>query len=277
MHTGTLKKLALALTFWLALHASSLKAQLLGPFGSDSTVFEVDANGLLSSTGTTGGTLSLSGAGTRMFWFPGKAAFRAGSVSGTQWDAANVAFYSVAMGQNTIASGFDSTAFGISTTASSNAAFAAGNATVASSFGSIALGNLTVASGGESMATGTNTIASGLATTAMGGYTTASGYYATALGVVTVASGNYSTASGYYTTAAALSSFAVGQWNVGNGNRSTWVPTDPLFEVGNGASATAKADALVVYKNGNSQVHGTFRCAAGGDISMGSFTAGTHP
>src|SRR5438034_1881309 len=39
-----------------------------------------------------------------ILWYPRRAAFRAGSVAGTQWDDANVGDYSVALGQNTIAS-----------------------------------------------------------------------------------------------------------------------------------------------------------------------------
>lgn len=51
---------------------------------------------------------ALSGAGTRMIWYPRKAAFRAGSINGTQWDDANVGSYSVAFGQNNKASGLNS-------------------------------------------------------------------------------------------------------------------------------------------------------------------------
>src|SRR5271155_1964111 len=97
MHTRTLKKLALALTFWLAVHLPSLQAQILGPYGTSPITFEVDSNGLLSATGTFGtGSLSLSGAGTRMFWFPGLGAFRAGGVDGGYWDASSIGEYSVA-------------------------------------------------------------------------------------------------------------------------------------------------------------------------------------
>ena len=60
MHTRTLKKLALALTFWLAVYSASLRAQILGPdtiTGSNAT-FEIDGNGVLWETGT--GNLGLS-------------------------------------------------------------------------------------------------------------------------------------------------------------------------------------------------------------------------
>ena len=41
------------------------------------------------------------GAGTRLMWFPGFGAFRAGMVGGSEWDAANIGYHSVAMGLGT--------------------------------------------------------------------------------------------------------------------------------------------------------------------------------
>ena len=39
-----------------------------------------------------------SGAGTRLMWLPQQAAFRAGSVTGSQWDAVNIGRRSLALG-----------------------------------------------------------------------------------------------------------------------------------------------------------------------------------
>jgi hypothetical protein len=64
------------------------------------------------TVGTDGDTLTTTGAGTRMFWYPKKAAFRAGYVNGTQWNDANIGLYSVAMGQGTSASGVNSVHIG---------------------------------------------------------------------------------------------------------------------------------------------------------------------
>ena len=61
--------------------------------------------------GTMGAT-PVSGAGRRLMWIPGKAAFRAGEVLGTQWDDINVGLRSTAMGFDTTAGGFASTAMG---------------------------------------------------------------------------------------------------------------------------------------------------------------------
>ncbi len=66
------------------------------------------------------------GAGSRLMFYPARAAFRAGFVSGSQWDNANVGQYSTAMGAGTIASGFVTIAMGIETTASGNNSTAMG-------------------------------------------------------------------------------------------------------------------------------------------------------
>jgi hypothetical protein len=80
------------------------------------------------------------GAGTRMMWYPRKAAFRAGYINGTQWDAANIGFYSVAMGQSVRASGDNAVAFGVRSTAANGSSFAVGEDNTASGYGSVAMG-----------------------------------------------------------------------------------------------------------------------------------------
>jgi hypothetical protein len=80
------------------------------------------------------------GSGTRMMWYPRKAAFRAGYINGTQWDGANIGQYSVAIGANTRASGDSSAAFGGSAVAAGSSTFAAGSQVTASGATSVALG-----------------------------------------------------------------------------------------------------------------------------------------
>ena len=78
-----------------------------------------------------------------------------------------------------------------------------------------------------------------------------------------------------------FSSVAIGSYNVGGGNPYSWVPTDSIFEIGNGvpiapegddvdpyAATTGRSNALTVYKNGNMDVQGVVTCAPGGDIPM---------
>ena len=58
----------------------------------------LDSDGGILAKGSygSGATLSTAGAGTRLIWYPRKAAFRAGKVSGNVWDDANVGAYSAA-------------------------------------------------------------------------------------------------------------------------------------------------------------------------------------
>ena len=124
-----------------------------------------------------------TGAGSRMMWYPEKSAFRAGAVTGTQWDRANVGAYSMALGSQTEASGL----------------------------GSTALGSNTDASGLRATALGVQATASGDYSTALGHGTLASGFSSTALGWSTTASGDYSTTLGFYASANAMSgSFVYG-------------------------------------------------------------------
>ncbi len=66
------------------------------------------------------------GSGTRMMWYPYKAAFRVGDVEGTQWDDVNIGNSSFAAGYDTKASGFASTAMGATTSANSEYSTAVG-------------------------------------------------------------------------------------------------------------------------------------------------------
>ncbi len=89
----------------------------------------------------------VSGAGTRMMWYPDKAAFRAGYVLDSEWDADNIGSFSTAMGSATVASGSYSTAMGHAATASGSYSTSMGYGTSASSFSSIALGSFNVGGG----------------------------------------------------------------------------------------------------------------------------------
>lgn len=136
-------------------------------FGGILHSVDMDAN--LLTLGTSGqGTIPATGAGMRFMWYAKKAAFRSGSVTGTEWDDANTGAHSVAMGHNTIASGDRSLAMGQQNTASG--------------FTAVALGYQTTASGSWGTTLGYGTVASAWYSTAMGHYTTASGVGAIAMG-----------------------------------------------------------------------------------------------
>lgn len=110
----------------------------------------------------------VSGAGTRLMWYPTKAAFRAGNVTSGAWDQANVGKYSFAAGTETTASGDGSTAIG--------------NGTIAEGAGATAMGFFTNALGDYSTTLGSNLDALGTGSTATGVGNEASGDYTTAMG-----------------------------------------------------------------------------------------------
>ena len=230
---------------------------------------EFRQDGLIIAKGTYGGdfvpgTLTADDqySGTRMLWYPGKAAFRAGRVSGSMWNDTSIGVYSTAFGLCSVANGWASVAMGSHTTAGMYGV-AMGFFTTAD-FSSAAFGDHSAAVGGGSMAAGS--------------LTTAYGSCSTAMGLLTIATGGRSTALGEATSANALCSTAVGRTNIGGGSPNTWIPTDPLFEIGNGTPLVdiegapyvpaAPSNALTVYKNGNMDVQGVVTCAPGGDIPM---------
>ncbi len=124
----------------------------VGPFRtpsqeSDRAGLEIHHSQGLLATGTVVTNVNITttppqeGAGTRLLWFPPKAAFRAGYINGTQWDGANLGLYSVAMGYNCRASADYATAFGNTCTAAQINSLAAGSYCTASGAASVALGN----------------------------------------------------------------------------------------------------------------------------------------
>ena len=141
--------MTLRLVLGLAAIASSALAQTPDPVlqadVQGQTMFRVNVDGGLLGGGTYDGDASgigipIEGAGTRLMWYPRKAAFRAGMVSGTQWDAANIGDASVAIGSDVRASAAYATAFGYRTTAAQVSSFAVGDGSVASGAASVAMG-----------------------------------------------------------------------------------------------------------------------------------------
>jgi hypothetical protein len=183
-----------------------------GPAGVISTnangAYDLANNNGYVSEGSFGtGNIPVTGAGTRMMWYPRKAAIRAGRVTGTQWDDANVGSGSVAMGQDTRASGANAFAAGSSTIASGSESVALGeNATAsadgsfsfngtASGVGAVAIGSGAQATGDDALAMGPSSIAGGLASIVLGP-SIANGSFGVAIGLQNSASGNFSVAIG---------------------------------------------------------------------------------
>jgi hypothetical protein len=99
------------------------------------------ASGGFVARGGAGGRAAVpSGPGTRFLWHAAKAALRAGTAAGGEWDDASIGPHSVAFGEGTVARGARSAAFGANSEARGDASFAAGKGVVASGDRSVALG-----------------------------------------------------------------------------------------------------------------------------------------
>jgi hypothetical protein len=187
---------------------------------------------------------------SRFFFDKSKSAFRAGKVTGTHWDDANLGQYSVAFGYNTMATNYQSVAFGHSNVSSSNQSATFGYQTTASGTQSTAFGYGSTASLNQATAFGYQSTASNYQATAFGYQTTASGLRSTSLGRETVASGDCSISAGYQTTAS-------GEYAAAFGERST--------ASGDGAIALGRINDA---SGDNSSVIGGTLCSSDGNYSM---------
>jgi|GEM_PF-6947510 len=144
----------------------------------------LDNDGAFLAQGTydNGWTESNLGAGTRVLWYPRKAAFRAGHVNSTQWDNNNIGNYSFACGFSTTSSGTSSIAMGHDSRATNSYAISMGMQATASNMSAMALGY----------------------------QVTASGKYATSLGYVSRAEGENSIALGKWVNATGTNSIVIG-------------------------------------------------------------------
>ena len=186
----------------------------------------------------------VSGAGTRMMWYPDKAALRAGNANLYQWDKDSIGNYSFAAGASSQAKGISSTALGNFSKANGDYSFSAGNAVTASGLYSVALGTFCLASGSSATGIGYNTEASGDNAVALGYITKARGNASTALGNQTIASGAATTALGLFTIAKSDYSMVVGKFN-------DTTTVNPIFEVGNGTANNARNNAVTILSNGS--------------------------
>ena len=198
-----------------------------------------DSSVLFTGPATIPGTTTYyppaSGAGSRMMWYPQKAAFRVGAVDGTQWDKDNIGRFSFSTGYSTKAIGEFSTSTGYFTNAAAAFSTSMGALTNAIGGASTSMGSSTTASGDQSTSMGSGTTASANSSTSMGYYTNAGGYASismgyqtnangassTSMGYHTNANGDYSTSMGYYTKADGFYSNAMGNQTTSTGFAST--------------------------------------------------------
>jgi len=225
----------------------------------------------------------VSGTGTRMMWYPLKAAFRAGYVIGAGWDKDSIGSQSTAFGWDTRAVGIASVAGGQSTRAWGTGSIALGTDVIASgsfstSFGyntfsagvsSVAMGYFTKARGDYSTSTGRNTSATGESSTAMGYATNATGSFSTSLGNDSWASGSKSLATGNLTTAIGAVSTAMGYVTLAGGDYSTALG---YYTNASGSAAMATGDESVASGIASTAMGYTTTASGQYSVAMGSGT-----
>ena len=143
-----MKKLSLLLGLLAVASAAELHAQapdsLLLVSHDGASRFRVNVDGSIVASGThVEGSYEeapMEGPGTRLMWHPRRSALRAGTIDGTQWDAAYIGDHSLAIGFNSRASGDNGIALGLRAIAAGQSSFAAGEDVTASGAASVALG-----------------------------------------------------------------------------------------------------------------------------------------
>jgi autotransporter adhesin len=224
-----------------------------------------------------------SGVGTRLMWYPDKAAFRTGRVNGNHWNKDSIGNYSFASGYNTKAKGFGSTVMGYFSSATGTVATAFGNFANAEGDYSVALGHNTTAEGDYSAALGNTTMARGLASFATGYNTFSNGDYSIAAGDNSIANGDNSismgrlcnsfgqtsVAIGYKCLAIGLRSVAMGDSTIASGEYSTALGKKTFAS---GSLSTAMGSNTTATGLGSTAM-GTVTTASGdGSIAMGRGT-----
>jgi len=238
--------------------------------GTDTPRQQLEVGGkdgiLVTGVNGEGSNLQVEGNGTRMFFYPKKAAFRAGNVSSVnkdEWNDENIGNSSVAFGASTTASGSASAAFGLGTTASGRGSTAIGHESRAIGVNSVAMGYQTRAEASESVAMGLFSIASGESSIALGETTEAQGNYSFAMGKRNIAKGYGSAALGLDTRSGAPHSLTIGRYNASNRNDDCIKNSFNdclLFVVGNGYQG-ARSDALILSEKGNLTITRSFSAA----------------
>ena len=232
------------------------------------------------ASGNFGGsqTLGVTGAGTRMMWWPQKAAFRTGRLltdaivpgdETTFWNDDSLGNYSFASGYNVKASGAYSSCFGNFADASGANSFASGKFATASGTGSVAMGLETDATGNYAMAVNNYNAAKGKSAFAAGNSNRAEGDNAATFGSNNAAEGDQSFAAGIYNAtrgenssvfgsnniATGFSSFVVGVFNdTIDGDPNNINDSTALFMVGTGDNNYSRKNALAVYKDGKVKI-----------------------
>ena len=195
---------------------------------------------------------------SRFFFDKSKAAFRAGYVENSNWNANSIGDYSFAIGENTKASGGNSVAAGHESEAIGDVSFALGEDAEASGNGSFALGYNVGSYGNFSLAAGYDAYTYGTTSFAIGDDIEAYGDYSFALGNFSESAGKYSMAFGLGNKSFSMGEMVAGMYatNYAPINVTTFDNNDRLFTIGKGLNDANRSDALVILKSGNTTLNG---------------------
>lgn len=247
-------------------------------------------NFLVDGVFGTDSTLAFSGTGTRMFFYPRKAALRAGIVSGTLWDDANIGNFSVGLGLNAQAKTDHSVSIGEGNIAETNQyAIAIGRENHSTGFAALAMGHFSEAAGDYSVSAGLRDTVAGFGATALGGYNkvTSSSNYGFAAGENNTVSGLRGFATGYgnivtangaatlglQNTASGTGAFAAGNSNIASG----------IYSIALGNASQAKTSFSIAIGDANIAETGAYAAAIGrqnhstgfASLAMGHFSEAT--
>jgi len=238
----------------------------------------------------SGADLQASGAGTRFFWYPKKAAFRAGTVTADHWDNVNIGLYSSAMGFDTMAMGEASVSIGSNNTAAGDYSVSIGDFSTAIEESSVAIGysltshgrgsivfgkdnqindpsNASAVFGALNQVVGDSSIAFGKGNTslftvsamALGFYTGSFGLSSISMGYFSQAAESFSVAMGYNALANEILSTSIGYSTSALGFASTAIGLDARA-TGMNASAFGRDTLSQAFE---SRVFGQFNIASG--------------
>lgn len=223
---------------------------------------------IVSGTFGSGASAGSLGAGTRLHFNPNLSALRAGTATGTEWNAANIGAYSTALGQATLAQDNYTYSFGRLSRAVGNYSIAIGDSAATLLQYSIAIGDRSTTGGRNAMAIGTRNHAYGQYSYIIGHNsssdgtnsgifgeesTVLSGYnHGYAIGYRDTIKGNYAVAIGHEAYAEGTGSLAIGTsvktdnpYSVAIGNFSEAI-ADRSFAFGSFVSTNFKNGAFII-------------------------------
>lgn len=217
-------------------------------FGTEtpsSDIHVIGNNGFLFESNSTG-LIPIEGEGTRIMWYPGKYAFRGGTLEAadaTLWNNNNIGLYSFAFGKNLRARGDYSVAFGEETDALGQYSMAVGyqSSTSAAAPYSFAAGYTSRTTAPYAVAMGRGNRAQGEASSAFNYHTTARGRYSQSFGFYSQANGDNSTAIGNIAVANHEGSFVFSDKSTNTATYST-APNQFLARVVGGVVFYTSAD-----------------------------------